>query len=98
MKPVFECDRERCRISGSVTFNSLDDLSKELLTRADRVESLKLDLAQVSDCDSSFIALLMACLQIKKQQNQEISISRCPDKILAMIDVYGLTESGLQIK
>jgi len=97
MKPTFKCDGEVCRISGATTFSYLDTLSDDLLTRAGRQEDISLDLKLVSDCDSAFIALLMACLQIKKQQNHTLSLYGCPDKVLAMIDVYGLAGSGLQI-
>ncbi len=97
MKPTFECDTEVCCISGAATFSYLDDLSKALLAHAGKQKDMKLDLKQVSDCDSAFVALLMACLQVKKQQNQTLSLYACPDKVLAMIDVYGLAESGIQI-
>lgn len=97
MKPIFECDGEVCHISGATTFSYLDGLSKDLLTHAGKQQDMKIDLKQVSDCDSAFVALLMACLQIKKKQNQTLSLFDCPKKVLDMIDVYGLAESGLKI-
>ncbi|MEA1890190.1 MAG: STAS domain-containing protein [Pseudomonadota bacterium] len=97
MKPAFECDGKVCRISGAATFSSLDDLSVDLLARAGRQQDLKLDLLQMSDCDSAFAALLMACLQIKKQQNHTLELLNSPQQLLSLFEVYGLTESGLQI-
>ncbi len=97
MNPVLVCNGEDCRISGAVTFSRLDGLSVELLEYAARQEEMKLSLHKVSECDSAFIALLMACLQIKKQQNQTIRLSGCPKKLLDMIDVYGLTGSGMRV-
>jgi len=98
MKPVIECDGQACRISGATIFSYIDDLSKELLTRAGRQEDMKLDLQQLTDCDSAFAALMMACLQIKKQQNLSLALRNSPQKLLSLFAVYGLTESGLQIK
>jgi ABC-type transporter Mla MlaB component len=97
MKPVFECDGQACRISGATTFSYLDDLSKDLLARAGRQEDMKLDLQQLTDCDSAFAALMMACLQIKKQQNHSLALHNSPQKLLSLFEVYGLAESGLQI-
>ena len=98
MKPVLECDGQACRISGTATFSYLDELSKDLLTRAGRQEEMKLDLRQLTDCDSAFAALMMACLQIKKQQNYSFALHNSPQKLLSLFEVYGVAESGLQIK
>jgi len=97
MKPVLECDGQACRISGMATFSYLDELSKDLLTRAGRQEEMKLDLRQLTDCDSAFAALMMACLQIKKQQNYSLALRNSPQKLLSLLEVYGVAESGIQI-
>ncbi|MFW2438011.1 MAG: STAS domain-containing protein [Arenicellales bacterium] len=98
MKPVAECDGQVCRISGTTTFSYLDELSKDLLTRAGRLDEMKLDLQRITDCDSAFAALMMACLQIKKQQNSSLALHNSPQKLLSLFEVYGVAESGLQIK
>jgi len=90
MKPTFKCNGEACSISGAATFSYLGGLSNDLLARAGKQEDMRLDLKRISDCDSTFAALLMACLQIKKQQNQTLSLYGCPKKVLDVIDVYGL--------
>lgn len=90
MKPGLEVEGDNYRISGNVTVQSLDNLSKTLLVHATNRKTMNLDLSRVSACDSAFIALLMACAQIKKQQNQTLSLSGCPKKVLDMLDVYGI--------
>ncbi len=98
MKPVFKYAGGSCLISGQTVFNSLDNLSKELLAEAGKSGEMVIDLKEVSDCDSAFVALLTACLQIKKQQQQSLVLNNSPKKLLAMLDVYGLSDCGLTVK
>ena len=98
MKPVFKYAGGRCLISGQPVFNSLDNLSKELLVEAGKSGEMLIDLKEVSDCDSAFVALLMACMQIKKQQKQILALNNSPKKLLAMLDVYGLSDCGLKMR
>ena len=68
-----------------------------LLTEASKAGEMVIDLAEVSDCDSAFVALVTACLQIKQKQGQPLALTNSPRKFLEMLDVYGLADSGLQI-
>lgn len=97
MKPMLMCAEGGCQISGTAIFDHLDELSKKLLIEAQKPEDLFLDLKQVSDCDSAFVALLTACLQIKSQQKKSLTLTNSPQKLLAMLDVYKLKNSGLQV-
>ena len=88
----------RCLISGQAVFSSLDTLAKDLLTEAGKSGNMVIDLKQVSECDSAFVALLTACLQLKNQQQQSLVLNNSPEKLLAMLDVYGLSDCGLKVK
>ncbi len=92
------CAQGGCQISGAAIFDHLDELSDKLLIEATKPEDMLLDLKQVSDCDSAFVALLTACLQIKTQQKKSIVLTNSPQKLLAMLDVYNLKESGLELR
>ena len=70
MKPLLMCAQGGCQISGAAIFDHLGELSDKLLIEAAKPEDMRLDLKQVSDCDSAFVALLTACLQIKTQQKK----------------------------
>ena len=98
MKPTLRFSSGNCLVSGDAVFSSLDDFSHQLLTEAGKVGDMVLDLKDLSDCDSAFVALLTACLQIKKQQQQALVLSNSPHRLLAMLDVYRLANSGLRIK
>jgi len=87
-----------CLISGQAVFSSLDTLAKDLLTEAGKSGTMVIDLKQVSECDSAFVALLTACLQLKNQQQQSLVLNNSPEKLLAMLDVYGLSDCELQIR
>ena len=97
MKPLLLCAEGGCQISGATIFDHLDELSDKLLIEATKPEDMLLDLNQISDCDSAFVALLTACLQIKKQQKKSIVVTNSPQKLLAMLDVYNLKDSGFQV-
>jgi ABC-type transporter Mla MlaB component len=97
MKPEFVYAGGSCLISGRLVFNSLDKLATELLAEAERSGKMVIDLQQVSECDSAFVALLTACLQIKKQHQQALLLNNCPKKLVAMMDVYGLADCGFQL-
>ena len=97
MKPLLMCAEGSCQVSGAAIFDHLDELSDKLLVEATKPEDMFLDLNQVTDCDSAFVALLTACLQIKKQQKKSIVLTNTPQKLLAMLDVYNLKDSGLQV-
>ena len=87
-----------CLISGQAVFSTLDKLAKDLLTEAGKPGKMVVDLKQVSECDSAFVALLTACLQLKKQQQQALVLNNSPKKLLAMLDVYGLSDCGLTVR
>ena len=97
MKPLLLCAEGVCQISGAAIFSNLDELSVELMAEAGKSEDLVIDLHLVSDCDSAFVALLTSCLQIKAQQKKLLSLTNCPKKLLAMLEVYSLQQSGLKI-
>ncbi len=98
MIPVLDCSREACSLSGAATVDTLDELSGELLEQAaSRLEDLKIDLERLTECDSAFVALLMACLQVKKKQNNTLVLVNCPEKLVSLFNVYGLSECGLQV-
>jgi ABC-type transporter Mla MlaB component len=98
MNAVFKYAGGGCLISGQAVFSSLDKLAKDLLTEAGKSGKMVIDLKQVSECDSAFVALLTACLQLKNQQQKELQLNNSPKKLLAMLDVYGLSDCGLTMK
>ena len=85
-------------LSGQTTFETLDELSHELIKQADKPGEMVLDLDQVMDCDSVFVASLTACLQIKHQHGGSLVLANVPAKLMSMIEVYGLKDCGLQIR
>ena len=98
MKPALRFSEGKCLVSGHAVYSSLDNLSQQLLAEAGKTGKMSIDLKDLSDCDSAFVALLTACLQIKTQQQQSLVLINSPDRLLAMLDVYRLSNSGLQIK
>jgi ABC-type transporter Mla MlaB component len=87
----------RFLVEGSATFETLGELSRELLAQAAKPGELVLDLAQLGDCDSVFVATLTACLQNKQKHRGSVVLENTPARLKSMLGVYGLADSGFII-
>ena len=96
MTPALRFSSGSCVLSGQPVFSSLAELSRELLRQAGKQGDMVIDLREISACDSSFVALLAACLQVKKRQQRSLTLLNSPQKLLAMFKVYRLMESGFR--
>jgi len=94
VKPELKYSGGSCLISGQLLFDTLDSLANELLTEAGKAGEMTIDLKNIANCDSAFVALLAACLQIKTLQGQSMKILNSPEKLLNMLEVYGLLNCG----
>ena len=94
MKPALRFASGCCVITGQPGLDCLEELSQELLVQASKPGDMVINLKEISACDSSFVALLAACLQIKMAQQRSLTLAHSPQKLLAMFRVYRLMDSG----
>ena len=96
MTPTLRFSSGSCVLSGQPVFSNLAELSQVLLLQAGKQGDMVIDMQDISACDSSFVALLAACLQVKKRQQRSLTLVNSPQKLLAMFKVYRLMESGFR--
>jgi ABC-type transporter Mla MlaB component len=94
--PALRFSSGSCVLSGQPGLSNLAELSQQLLLQAGKPGDIVIELREISTCDSSFVALLAACLQIKKRQQRSLTLLNSPQKLLAMFRVYRLLESGFR--
>lgn len=96
MTPTLRFSSGSCVLSGQPVFSNLAELSQVLLLQAGKQGDMVIDMRDISACDSAFVALLAACLQVKKRQQRALTLVNSPQKLLAMFKVYRLMESGFR--
>ena len=83
------------KLDGDLTCDSIGGLSRELLVLAGREGDLTLDLAAVQGCDSSTVAMLAACKEVKQRQQDKLLLVNVPSRLLTLFSVYGLDNAFL---
>lgn len=56
------------------------------------VDLITIDLSDVTETDSSAVALLLAWCRTAQDRRQRVSLVRVPDGLRSLIAVYGLTD------
>ena len=74
----------RFRVSGVLDATTVGDVLKQSKDRFSNLDRLAIDLAGVSDSDSSGLALLLEWLRLAKESKREISFVNVPGQISAL--------------
>lgn len=88
---MIELSGERLRVAGPMVIASAAELKKageSALASGANV----IDLAQVTEADSSAVAILLAWVRIAQERQQGISILGTPDNIRSLATLYGVAE------
>ncbi|GGI81106.1 STAS domain-containing protein [Legionella impletisoli] len=83
---------ETLSLTGELTFNTVQSNLKQLvllLTRS-KTNNLKLDLGQVTQCDSAGLALLIEAKRLSKQYKKKLEISGASQAIYALAEFCGV--------
>jgi ABC-type transporter Mla MlaB component len=65
-------------------------LTRKLLTLAGREGNMTIDLSAVRQCDSAGIAMLAACMAVKRRQQDHLRLVNVPARLTTLLGVYGL--------
>ena len=82
---------DRIEVSGAMTLASAKALLESgsaLLTRNDNV----FDLSNVSEVDSSGLAVVFGWVRAASRQGRKVSLSNTPQNLLSLAALYGVTE------
>lgn len=88
---MIECTDGRCTLKGAVTLENALDLREQglrLLTGADTT----LDLAGVTEVDSTALSLLFEWRRAALAANRRIRYINLPENLTSLARLYGVTE------
>jgi len=88
---MIACEGGRCTVQGPITIENVETLlgeGKELLTAA----QLTVDLAAVTEVDSSALSLLLEWRREARRNGRAISFLNLPANLKSLAELYGVTE------
>lgn len=86
-----ECKGNCCRISGSVTVDSVGGLLRELQPRlAQGVDTL--DFSAVESADSAALALIFSAMRQTRQAGRALTCTGLPASFTTLAELYGVSE------
>ena len=88
---MIKCEEGRCRVEGPVTMANVTGLLAEsgrLFNSADVV----VDLAGVTDVDSSAISLLLEWRRSARAVSRRVEFVNLPPNLKSLADLYGVTQ------
>lgn len=84
-------DGERLYVSGPVTLANVAGLLEE--ARAPLAEGVRaVDLGEVTELDSSLLAVLFSWLREAKGRGRELSFARLPQDLVTLAQLYGVAQ------
>jgi phospholipid transport system transporter-binding protein len=82
---------ERLYVSGPVTLANVTRLLEE--ARAPLAEGVRaVDLGEVTELDSSLLAVLFAWMREARSQGRALSFSRLPEDLRSLAQLYGVAQ------
>ena len=84
-------DGDRLLVSGPLTLATVTQALREG-NDAIAMGARTVDLGEVSELDSSALALLLAWLREAKKRNRELSFTRLPAGLTTIASLYGVAE------
>ena len=94
-------DSEILKIEGALTFTSLPRIleqTRAFAARADLPDALAIDLSEVSEVDSSAVALLLEWQRDAKRLGKHVTFVHLPENLASLAELYGVTELVTQEK
>ena len=82
---------DRVEVSGAMVVPSAAELLEEGIAALANAETL-FDLANVTDVDSSSIAVIFGWLREARRLGKDLRIVHPPQDLLSLAEVYGVTE------
>jgi len=88
---VIVCDGIRCRITGTVTVDSVGGLLRELQPQlAKGIDTL--DFSEVEAADSAALALVFSAMRQTRQAGRSLTCTGLPASFTTLAELYGVAE------
>lgn len=86
---MLQCSDAACRLDGKITVDTAGQLFNELKPFIEKGIST-LDFSNVTEVDSSVLALMLSCLREASQRDRDLHFSGLSKKITTLADLYGV--------
>ena len=88
---MITCDEGRCRVDGPVTMGNVTGLLAES-ARLFGVADVVVDLASVTEVDSSAVSLLLEWRRAAQAASRRVEFVNIPANLKSLADLYGVAE------
>lgn len=84
-------DGDKLSVQGSITIANVVEVIEQGVHLFDQTD-LIIDLAQVTEVDSSAVSMLLEWQRKKQKNNQRLYFSNMPENLKNLIQLYGVAE------
>lgn len=88
---MIACDKDRCRIGGAVTVDSVGGLLRELEPHL-RGGVTALDFSAVESADSAALALIFSAMRVARQAGRALTCTGMPSSFTTLAELYGVSD------
>ena len=89
--PAVSREGGRIVLQGPVTIEHVTGLTRQGIALFDN-QSLTVDLASVTDVDSTIISMLLEWLRASQKNSQSLQFINLPENLASLIQLYGVAE------
>lgn len=89
---MISVDGERCALEGPVTLDNVVAVLEEGARVLPATPRVVIDLAGVTDVDSSAVSLLLEWRRTVERDGRGIAFVNLPDNLMSLARLYGVTE------
>lgn len=87
-----ELKNKEIMVIGVINFNNVSSILNQGITMIGGLDNIKVNLKELSQTDSSGLALFVAWVKVAKEQNKKIVFTNVPGFVKDISRVYGLDE------
>lgn len=88
---MISCENGRCKVEGPLTMRSITAVLEES-ARAFAGEEIVVDLAGVTEVDSSAVSLLLEWRRAARAASRKIEFENLPENLKSLADLYGVSD------
>jgi phospholipid transport system transporter-binding protein len=88
---MITCEEGRCKVDGPVTMRSVTGLAAEG-ARLFAVADVVIDLAGVTEVDSSAVSLLLEWRRVAGAAGHRVEFANVPANLKSLADLYGVSD------
>jgi phospholipid transport system transporter-binding protein len=89
---MISCDGDRCKLDGPLTLENIVAVLEAAKRALPPVPQLTIDLAGVTEVDSSAVSLLLEWRRAALREKRKLEFVNLPDNLKSLAQLYGVSE------